>query len=372
MTPGRNAFAFLQSKPDVVKAPPRLPDPPVATVFNGRIPFLTDESNNTQAPNQTGTHYMTGGSADRDELIVKILPVPQGPINRTDEEPSTVDTPIANAPKENELKDELTVALNGGSVDGKSAANSTNQDPTTCDTYGGGVELKSGFKVSYVQGMYNRVFTLGRMITPPLNQKQTIRFLIPPNNNNGTACSRGSCWACLSADVDKNNPENDFVYPTLEQCNVGLAEFASEHEPGKDAYALAYNRGYHLNGNYITWKFVPSGTGPDGVKLYNVMGAPSGADVRDALYIAKFLANVAVYEVERPADSRDNDLNEYARLESIVGKPVAFVNPCDGTILRHAFGYTGMVPLNDIPGIYFLKNPPPDNWRGTWGSRMDV
>ena len=230
-----------------------------------------------------------------------------------------------------------------------------------CDKYGAGVELKTGFEVSHVKDIYNRVFKLGRMLTPKVNEKQEIRFLVPPNDTPATKCTGGDCWACLTNDVDRNDPNNPYKYPTLETCHHGLEEIAEENKPGNDAYALALNRKYQLMGNWNTWKFIPSGNGPDDVPLYNVMGIPPGEPTWFDEYTDLFLANVVVYEIEIPEGTSDVFLQAYRELEPEIGKPVAFVNPCDGTILRDPFGHTALVPLSDLPGIYFLKDPTPDS-----------
>ena len=97
------------------------------------------------------------------------------------------------------------------------------------------------------------------------------------------------------------------------------------------------------------------------MQLYNVMGIPPGEKTWFDKHTDLFLANVAIYEIEIPEDTRDFLLEGYRDLEPQIGKPVAFVNPCDGTILRDPFGNTALVPLSDLPGVYFLKDPIPDS-----------
>ena len=241
-----------------------------------------------------------------------------------------------------------------------------------CDTYGGGVELKTDFEVSYIKDIYTRVFTLGRMVSPKVNEKQEIRFLVLPNDSPKNSCTGGECWACLTNDMDRNDPKNPYKHPTLETCHHGLGEHAEDNKPGNDAYARGLKRKYQLMGNWNTWKFIPSGIGPDDVPLYNVMGIPPGEKTWFEEYTDLFLANIAVYEIEIPEDTRDSLLEGYRELESEIGKPVAFVNPCDGRILRDPFGHTALLPLSELPGVYFLKDPIPDNLVTNSSTPIDI
>ncbi len=157
-------------------------------------------------------------------------------------------------------------------------------------------------------GSSEKGVTLTELYKPKTNVPQQVRYYLL---NGPGSCENGQCWRCLQS------PQKGYYKGSqIESCS-STGKFNPSDKKG----------------NMINWKIVPSGRGPEGIQLYNMLSVDGMKKANSDDYEVVF-ENVAFARIKID-DSPDTFMIKRFREKNANLQSLVVFQPCTGKIMMN-------------------------------------